>query len=266
MSGRQSDDHRPVIVCGMGRSGTTLIKGILNTAGNLTVYSELKHGCLQATLKLLDEVRDLYRERSAGWRKTDDERAERNVSFILRHTLCGISGVTDPGRCLAKPRFGFKQPNAELYFEKFEELLGSIAPWYLYCWREPIDVYESYLSMPWGDTKPDRFKEELEASFGAAVNLLGKVRDRAVLLPVHTLSADQEHRTRIFTEMFDRIGLDLSHRTEEFLAEWPPVNTRDKVSAPPSVAPDEKQRRLEILEGYLEGNQTIEKFRKGTVE
>ena len=72
MNDQPTDYQSPIIVCGMGRTGTTLIKGVLNTADDLTVYSELKHGCLQATLALLDEVRELYRERSAGWRKIDD--------------------------------------------------------------------------------------------------------------------------------------------------------------------------------------------------
>jgi len=244
----------------MGRSGTTLIKEVLNTASNLVVYSEPRHACLHATLSLLEEIRDLYRERSAGWRKIDDESAEQNVSYILRHTLCGISGVTAPGRCTSKQRFGFKQPNAELYFEKYEAVLGSIAPWYLYCWREPIDMYDSYLSMPWGNSKPRPFRKELRSSFDAALHILEKAPERTILVPVHRLSSDEGYRTRFFSGIFDSVGLEASARTEQFLSEWPPINTREKVSAPPSIDAAAKHRRLQSLKKTLEGDATFARF------
>lgn len=246
----------------MGRSGTTLIKEVLNTAINVVVYSEPRHACLQATLSLLEEVRYLYRERSAAWRKIDDERAEQNVSYILRHTLCGISGATDPEGRMVKPRFGFKQPNAELYFERYEAALGSLAPWYLYCWREPIDIYDSYLSMPWGNTKPRPFRKKLESSFDAALHILKKASERTVLVPVHRLSSDQEYRTRFFSEIFDRFGLEASARTEQFLSDWPPINTRDKVSAQPSIEAAVKRQRLRNFEKTLKGSTIVARFRE----
>ena len=166
---------------------------------------------------------------------------------------------------MAKPRFGFKQPNAELYFERFEAALGSIAPWYLYCWREPVDIYDSYLSMPWGNTKPRPFKIELESSFDAALHILEKEFERTVLVPVHRLSSDQEYRTRFIWEIFDRIGLEASVRTEQFLSEWPPINTRDQVSAQPSIEAAIKRRRLRNFEKNLKSSTIVARFREEAI-
>lgn len=255
-----SQPERPLIICGMGRSGTTLIKSLVLTAPGVIIYPEPQHECLAATFQLLEAVRKLYRGRGSGWRKIDDARAERNVSFILRHVLCGIEGNIAAAPRRIGFRYGFKQPNAEGYFQRWETLLGSIAPIYLYCYRDPIDVYDSYLSMPWGNVTPESFQERLEGSLSAVLEMLETVPGRTFLLPVHQISADRSFRTAAIGWLFRVLGLPMEERTEAFVREWPAVNSRSNISQPASVASDEKERRREVLAVELRQSQLLRQF------
>jgi len=250
---------RPPVICGMGRSGTTLIKALVMTGADVVIYPEPRHTCLGRALDLLEEVRELYGRRGPGWQAMGEGRVEQILAYILRQVLCGIAGNSDPVRCSSRLHWGVKQPNGERHFDRLEGVLGNMAPFYLYCCREPLGVYESYLVMEWGDLVPKAFLKKLKESLETVLRMLEVAPGRTVLLPVHLLSAEVGYRRQAVGQLFRTLGITPADRTEEFVESWPPANTRDQAPAPSRVFPEKVRELLDRLARMLISNRLVER-------
>ncbi len=208
---------RPVIVGGMPRSGTTLLRRLLNTADELFLYPEMNPARLPSLFPFLDELRGfLGRKRLHVGPEVIDAR----ISHLLRTVLA--TGLRRRDDLADHPRYGFKQPNAELHHEAFARALGTCRPRWVLTVRDPVAVYSSNLT--WsnhGDRSPEAFLEQQVRSAQAGLGI--DPADRFVV-DIDTLTDDPDTRPARVAALFGFLDLPVGSVTEKFVLEWPSTN------------------------------------------
>ena len=134
---------RPLIVCGMGRSGTRMCANILNNSSLVELQGEIG-GPAGTRLMAWLEAAHLQR-------KDQDREAGYDVARAAFR-------LAAPGKTLERPGavwFGHKTPRHERHFRRYEVIFDDPdnLPVYVYCIRNPFDVWRSYRAMPWNKFK-----------------------------------------------------------------------------------------------------------------
>ena len=130
---------RPLIVCGMGRSGTRMCANILNNSDLVELQGEIGGPAGTKMVIWLEAARRQRHNESS-----DGVYALARAAFQLGSA----------GRALDRPDarwFGHKTPRHERHFGRYENIFSdpdNLAT-YVYCLRNPFDVWRSYRAMPW---------------------------------------------------------------------------------------------------------------------
>ena len=213
---------RPIIVCGMPRTGTSLLGQFVKKSGDLVLFPELSPEEVPALFDLLHQTRTALE--AATWRGFAEDAVDARVLELLRRVWAAgrpLDEAEDPDL----PRFGLKQPNAELAHERFHEALRGYPPLYLYTVRDPVAVYGSLLRMAvGGDVAPREFLRRLEASLDAAAAIARAEPEALSVVDVDRVSGDRASRLSAGRRLFDRLGLPWTRKAENFLVAWPAVN------------------------------------------
>lgn len=140
------DQAMPLIVCGMGRSGTRMCANILSNSSDIELQGEVGGPAGSRMMNWLEAVHA---------QSPDDD----------PHRIYRLARVTfregSAGRPQDRPRarwFGYKSPRHERYFERYEALFSDPKrpARYVYCLRNPFHVWRSYRAMPWNKFKDVR--------------------------------------------------------------------------------------------------------------
>lgn len=250
----------PIVVCGMPRSGTSLTRDLLNTARGLLILDEFPTTRFGYLFDLARQLAAASGARYEQWRGLDQFPHAR-LLHLMATTWALASRPQVLERFLRRPprRVGMKTPLAELDWQKYEELLGPSAPVWVYCWRPPLAVYESLLSLEWGaHYTPELFGQTLARSLAAAACLAERGRDRLVPFDLSLASQRQKRWPQVRT-LFRALGCAPSLRTLLFARRWPPVNRRQK--APPSMLEmREVGARLAVAEERLRADQSLQQL------
>ena len=254
-----------IVVCGVPRSGTSVVGALCNTSPSVEILNEIPSlSRFPALAELLEEY-DRWVERTQineGWKRlSPDLHAHRREGIVLnlaRATAPHVPGELRHSRWDRRdhPRATtpcFKCPGAEHDMPLFEELFPVTRPTYLYCFREPRAVYESILSVPWGsEYSPEGYLDLLRRSFTVVLAQDSQRPGSVVLLDARRLSSDRRLRTKLFSELFRRLGLRRNWASRRFLATWPPVNRRAMHFGDTEfLDPAEKSSRLERFDALF---------------
>ncbi len=248
----------PIVVCGMPRSGTSLTRDLLNTGRGVLILDEVPSARFGHLFDLVRQLAAAGGSRYEQWRGLD-QFAHARLLHLMATTWALASRPQVLQRFLRRPprRVGMKTPLAELDWQKYEELLGPLAPVWVYCWRSPLAVYESLLSLEWGaHYTPERFVQTLAQSLAAATSLAERARARLVPFDV-SLASQRPQRGPQVRALFRALGCSLSLRTLVFLHRWPPVNRRQK-APPSSLEAGEVEGRLAAAEEQLRADQSLQ--------
>jgi hypothetical protein len=233
---------KPVIVCGMARSGTTLLGAMVRTCGDIVLFPELSPHSTPALFDLLAQVRATLA--SQKWRPFTETDLDARIVELLGNVWA--AGRDEDAGDLATTRFGLKQPHAEELHEEFSAVLGRFAPQWVYAVREPGAVYESTLRMAkWGDIDPHSWAQRCQRSFAAALHL----RDRGDLIAfdIPRAADDAEYRFRRAFEVKDFLGFGKPRGLRPFLKGWPAINVSEGRNAGP-LTDREIARRVRSLD------------------
>lgn len=227
------DLRRPLIVCGMPRSGTTLIGQLMKSGDtdldrsisyekeHVRIYPELNPGRLVAQFDLIETIGDVLG--AMAWRLEfdDDTIAARKLELLRAIWRTGrpATGAPDEGH----ERFGLKQPGGELFYTQHQQALGSVSPIFVYCLRSPGDVYRSNLETmgSWGDVSPRRFLHKYRKSLTAIERF---EPEDVFVFDVDLASTDLDTRRSLTRSLFAFCEVEYTHRTERFVTDWPAVN------------------------------------------
>jgi sulfotransferase family protein len=180
---------RPIVVCGPARSGTTMVRAMLNSHANILIAGEVPLYAMPSLAPLLEET---AKHQRSDW--TEQRRAE-----VVRALWFATSRPV-PYRPAA--RWGMKTPWSELD----SDFWGSmVSPLYVYALRRGDRVFQSHIRLGWGGKSPGplirRYKESLKA--------FEKLRREG---SAHIVQLDlldgPESRRRAAEEMFAFVGED----------------------------------------------------------
>lgn len=214
---------RPVVVCGMARSGTSLVGQLLKTSPDIVVFPELSPASTPAVFDLLTQVRHTIHAQS--WRPFSAEDIEARVIELLRR-VWGAGRDPDMHDDTGQRRFALKQPHAEDWAEHFHASLPTYPPQWVYTYRNPAAIYDSTLRQAgWGDISPDAFME----TFLRSVSTARRLADRGDLFAfdVERATTEKGHRLDQIDGLFSHLELTPTGRTTRFVENWPQVNTSE---------------------------------------
>lgn len=232
-----------LIICGMPRSGTTLMGELMRQCPGVDVISEPPAlsrftAFSELAVQYLAWHDEIMGAESQRWRNIDEHTAQRRMDEQLI-SFCYAFRPNVPGQTMgefdgSRPRIEdvetvcLKQPNAELDVLFHEQNFRTMRPKYLYCLRDPRKAYRSLLSMQWGaGTSPDAFLDVLARS----LSHLGRIpdaEDRVRVINVDHFASDREARLARLPDVLRHFGLTVGIDAMKFVAEWPAVNrTKD---------------------------------------
>lgn len=130
---------RPLIVCGMGRSGTRMCANILNNSSLVELQGEIGGPAGTRLVTWLEAAR---------LQRRNDNHAE---TYNLARAAFRLGNRGDGRERPGVLWFGHKTPRHERHFRRYEVIFDDPdnRPIYVYCFRNPFDVWRSYRAMPW---------------------------------------------------------------------------------------------------------------------
>lgn len=240
------EPSRPIVVCGMPRTGTTLIGQLVKTAGwdNVVMFPEFAPDQVPAMFDVLEQTRAVLR--SQAWRPFTDDDIEARVCELHRRIIGSGRDPEPDGDDIGQPRYGFKQPRAEIQHEKFAAALGPFSPQYVYTFRDPVEAYRSFVGISQIPPSQKEWALSLDVSSQAAVDLAAS----GDLFPVDTekWASDTAVRSALVDQLFSFLGLDPTAETKDFVTRWPGINRR-KPADREHTAVDAFPRRQQVSLG-----------------
>lgn len=179
--------RRPIIVCGMPRSGTRMIATYLEASPDVVITNEYPVSLLRSAL--LHEatlIRSLEKKRGTRWM-----RRFRREYWLEQWVLASRPQVQKKAKTAR--RIGNKTPGVEAFFEDFELAFAGQEPLYVYCARPPLKVLRSLYNMPWND-KSVRFNwERYKASIRDLARMVEKAPERVLMVRVDALQTRRDY-------------------------------------------------------------------------
>lgn len=197
---------KPLIVMGMGRSGTRYFADILSSHSSVLLHGEIPHSAMSKYFSLIETLdiensRDKVRERK--WK-------ERKGGFILdAFSSMAMGGGREKSGYLY---VGHKTPRSEKFFHLYEKhfLSSGLTPIYFYCIRNPYDVWASYKNMPWNSFKNTHaFIDAYLSSYSQYEKCVDLAKDRVQLLNLDAYKRGDESRGFINDNIFNYLGLEV---------------------------------------------------------
>ncbi|MAB09567.1 sulfotransferase [Hyphomonas sp.] len=151
----------PLIVCGMGRSGTRTVADILSAHERIQLYGEIPPQMIDAFMTFLDKV-DLGYFKNPQF--TEDWKARKlNYLYESFNALSKTYAKKTKDSLLV---CGYKSPRHEMHFKKLEKHFNNAdaSAHYIYCTRSAETCWASYKSMPWNSFTLETFLEDYKQS------------------------------------------------------------------------------------------------------
>lgn len=254
--------NSPVIVCGLPRSGTSLTRDLINTSSNVLILDEFPVQRFTALFAFAGQLAQADQDQYETWRGLSSERGARIVELLATAwALVSREALWRRFREGRLERVGMKTPLAELDYGHYAGLLAERAPLLVYCWRPPLGVYDSLLSLAWGaHYTPESFLKVLESSLEAIGKLRHERPKNVFVFDVARTSISRRMRMQAVAQLFAFLGAKKTWQTIRFVGRWPAVNPRGK-GLPSELTAKEKEDRLAELERLLKASKTVEAFR-----
>ncbi|MGQ9836132.1 MAG: sulfotransferase [Thermoanaerobaculaceae bacterium] len=235
---------RPVVVCGLPRSGTSLVRELLNAHKRIVILDEFPMGRMPSLMALAGELESLLQDPLESWRGQAELRFQWRLAWLVSSVWPSASRPKVLFRFLESSarRFGVKTPSAEGNYRELAKLFGPFLPQYVYCMRDPGGIYESLLSVPWGGHyQPEAVLAMLEASWKAVQAIEKEGFGTVFIFDLRQAQGELKTRLRMVARLFAFLGVPLSLGVLRFCWLWPGINRRKGDELLPL---EEKRRRL----------------------
>lgn len=205
-----------LIIGGNPRSGTTMVRTLLNRHPEIYVTGELSiRDVYPEMMRLLATADETHR--SKGKYARLHPRKER----LIGELWFGLSKYDgDRDRFDSATVRGNKTPGSEQFFAEYEERIGYLRPRYIYCLRDPIKVVSSNLNARWSNGKFETALRRLRASYEAFLLVFDALAEREMIFRVDDFAEQPLETSRMLCRF-----LQVSDSAAETMAETPPANT-----------------------------------------
>lgn len=197
---------KPLIVMGMGRSGTRYFADIISSHDEIVLHGEIPHSAMSRFIKLLDVLdeehgRDKVRLRK--WREKKSDFILNSFGSMAMGSTSSIDGCK---------YVGHKTPRSEKFFDFYEKHFHVLdkKPTYFYCIRSPFDVWASFKNMPWNVFKTvEEFVDDYVGSYKRYVRASKRAEGRVHLLNLDAYKNSADPQLFLKREIFDKLDVEL---------------------------------------------------------
>lgn len=231
---------RPIIVCGVPRSGTTALSLMLNQHAEIGLAREIELYKLPSIVPLLSETAVHHGD---SW---TPERRDEVVKAIWYYVGRPV------GERVTARRWGMKTPWSEFNRDLWDPL---VSPLWVYVIRRGDRVFQSNIRLSYGDADdPERmiarYKESIRIGEAMARKGAGHICQM-------DLADDSESRLRLAQDLFGFLEEELDSGVMTFVEKWPtqhPATTPTNAGGPagPVELPDRWQELLATDSEYQE--------------
>lgn len=189
---------RPLIVCGMGRSGTRMCANILTNSRLVELQGELGGPAGTRLLAWLEAART---QRGEGAFEANYEQARQAFR---------IGAAGKPAERSDAVWFGHKTPRHERHFRRYEVIFDDPdnRATYVYCIRNPFDVWRSYQAMPWNKfSTVDEFLKAWLRSVSTYEMIAATAPGRILVFNLDEMVRAPEWTEYLQPSLFDPLGL-----------------------------------------------------------
>jgi hypothetical protein len=179
-----SNDARPIIVCGPARAGTTAVQGLLCCHPEILIHREVLLERLPSLKPLIGEIAEHQREQ---W-------GDARAAEVIR-ALWFAAARPSPEKPDAR-RWGMKTPWSELDADFWDSLID---PAYVYALRRGDRVFQSHVRLGWNTGSPAKLLDLYKRSIRAFERLSKRGRAHMVQLD---LAEDPAGRRRVAEALF----------------------------------------------------------------
>jgi hypothetical protein len=237
----------PLIICGMGRSGTRNTANVLNCHDEVMLFGEVPLGVMKEVFDLLDTIDKTYSRKDYHVKLW----ARKKAQFV--YSSFNYIGKAPLAKEKRSARFiGHKTPHHEKLFEDYERHFQSVdvQPVYLYCCRDVKSCWRSYKSMNWGSKRTlESFLKEYEESYAHLQLMRSKAKNRVHLVKLNDLIAAPNQVEFYRETLFKPLGLDLDSDTAQKIASLENGNATVKVTGRPPLELTDQE--VQEIEGHL---------------
>lgn len=208
---------KPIIVCGVARSGTTFVRDLLHSHPDIAIADEFFLYRIPSLIPLFEELRAL-----AGRRLSQEEWQARKAG-MMRTLWFSVSQEARLQKQSAVRRIGCKTPGAEHFIDFYDDVFSLTAPLYVYVIREGYKVFVSRKNMEWGKvpTVQSQLKRYLQ-SIAAIEAFRHAAPERVHIIQLDALGNRYDERKVAVDALFRFVGESPSPEVEAFVHRWRP--------------------------------------------
>ena len=239
--------NSPIIICGAARSGTTFIWQLLNEHPDIVLSDEFFIYKTPSMMKWFDEMREAFGSLTArgDWKP--------RKAAIMRSLWYYTSQPARAEAGLISRRWGNKTPGSELYIDFYEDVFEQWPPQYIYCMRNPKNVFLSVRNMAWGKRVHIRgqVKRYIE-SVRAMEAFKKRVPERMLIFQVDRVASELESRVSVVREILDYVGEELADEMTPFIQSWRKVLSTERVrrKEPENILSSLPEKDIQYLKNH----------------
>lgn len=207
----------PLIVCGFVRSGTRMVADILNKEGRCCLQGEIPHAVAVPMLRYMKTLSKYYRR---GAKKAESFLVKQHEPFERIFESATQSRVIRKKNAVY---FGHKTPKHERYFRDYEASFSYLNARYIYCQRNPLNVWRSLNNMSWNPyNNVQAFVEDWKNSQAQYRDMKSVGQDRVYMFDLDRFI---ESGADVISEIFQFLELEIDPEKAAALASLPNTNS-----------------------------------------
>lgn len=196
--------YTPIVICGMGRSGTRNVADNIARHPKVQIYGEIPPQMMDSFLNFYSTVDYSYSrsEFKGSWEKRKEE--------FFFDCLNNISKEKIELKKVEREYVGYKSPRHEQFFEKIEACFAKSEkkPIYIYCARDALSCWRSYRSMEWNKLSIQDFFSEYISSFNKFFEMSEKYSDRVVVFNLNEYKSCEDKLVYFKNRILKKVGMN----------------------------------------------------------
>jgi hypothetical protein len=211
---------RPIIVCGVARSGTTFVQDLLDAHPEIGVSDEFFLYRMPAVQALFGELAATVAER------VGPENWPQRKAQLMRALWFQASRQPRLEKGLTSRRFANKTPGAEHYLDFYDDVFSGAPPLWIYMLREGRQVFVSRKNMRWGKIPTIRQQVRRYLDSLALIEAYRQRNpERVLVFQLDRIEATPAARRAAVDRLFAYVQEQVVDEVADFVERWRPVQT-----------------------------------------
>lgn len=233
-------NYTPIVICGMGRSGTRNVADNIARHPKAQIYGEIPP-------QMMDSFLDFYRTVNNSYKKSQFANAwEARKEEFFFDCLNNISKEKIETKKHSRQFVGYKSPKHERFYKKIESCFSSekVKPYYIYCVRDAFSCWKSYKSMEWNKLNVESFVDEYVESLRFYFSMLRELEDRVITFNLNEYKACHDKASYFKVSIMEKFGMSEGDLNDFSLDERNRNATKNFIGKDPNDLPEREKKTI----------------------